>query len=266
MRPRVTRPIYLTLLAIAGLVTLSYFPLARTRAGNVGATIVPSSAKPLANLKNPQTLKVTYAGSADAVAALQSGTATPTALAAADFNADGAMDVVAGYSTKAGGVVALFSGNPDAYAPKDTTLYQKAMQGKVPGTFLSKAVAFTVPESPDFIATGDFNRDANKDVLVAARGGNIYLLAGDGNGNLLAPRMVSLPGQVRAMAAAIDGHVAVSFDGSNGSELAILTPSKEGLAISATYPLPTHGDSVEWGSLGTGADVAVGAGAHIAIV
>jgi hypothetical protein len=53
-------------------------------------------------------------------------------LAAADFDADGAMDVVAGYSTDKGGAVVLFRGNPDAFAPTDTSLYQKAMQGKVP--------------------------------------------------------------------------------------------------------------------------------------
>jgi len=125
-RPRLNRPLCVSMLAIAGLVVLSYFPLSRIRAANVGATILPSAGKPLVNLKTPQTLKVTYTGSADAVAALREGAANPTALAAADFNADGAMDVVAGYSTAKGGVIALFLGNPDAYAPTDLSLYAKA--------------------------------------------------------------------------------------------------------------------------------------------
>lgn len=81
-------------------------------------------------------------------------------------------------------VLALYKGNPDAFAPTDTSLYAKAMKGNVPSTFLSKARVFAVPESPDLIVTGDFNRDGYKDVLVAARGGSLYFLAGDGKGNL----------------------------------------------------------------------------------
>jgi hypothetical protein len=68
-RPRLRHPYYICLLAIAGLLFLAYFPLARIRAANARATILPSAGKPLVHLKNTQTLKVTYAGSADAVAA-----------------------------------------------------------------------------------------------------------------------------------------------------------------------------------------------------
>jgi hypothetical protein len=264
---RLSRPFQFTLLAIAGLIVLSYFPLARTRAANAGATILPSAGKPLVNLKSPLTPTLTYTGSADAVAALQGGTASPTALAAADFNADGAMDVVAGYSTNSGGVLTLLRGNPDAYAPADATLYQKAMKGSVPPTFLSKASAFSLPESPDLLITGDFNRDGNKDVLVGARGSNnLYLLAGDGTGNLLAPQVVPLLGQVRAFATTDDGHVAVSMDGPNSSQLAIFAPSSLGLMAGATYELPASGDSVAWGNLGGGMDVAVGAGSNVVLV
>lgn len=263
-RPRLNRPVYVTLLAIAGLLVLSYFPLARIRAANAGATILPSAGKPLVNLKTPQNLKVTYTGSA--AAALQAGTATPTALAAADFNADGAMDVVAGYSTANGGVMALFRGNPDAYAPSDPTLYAKALQGKVPPTFLSKAPTFTLPESPDLLATGDFNRDGHQDVLAAARGNNLYLLAGDGTGNFLAAQLVPLLGQVTALAAAPDGHVAVALNGPNGSQLIMLNPTSSGLVQSASYPLPAQGNSVAWGSLGGRADIAVGAGSNVVMI
>jgi hypothetical protein len=268
LRPRLNRYFYLGLLALTCLLVLSYFPLARIRAANLGATILPSTGKPLVNLKSSQSLKVTYAGSADAVAALQKGTANPTALAAADFNADGAVDVVAGYSTKNGGALAIFHGNPDAFAPTDQTLYGKAIvQGKVPPTFLPKASAFTLPESPDLLATGDFNGDGKKDVLVAARGGsNLYLLAGDGTGNLLAPQAVPVLGEVRALAVTPDGHLALSMDGPTGSQLAILAPGKGGFTTLATYPLPARGDSVAWGSLGGGLDVAVGAGTNVVMV
>ena len=220
----------------------------------------------MVNLKAALIPALTYTGSADAVAALKGGTAAPTALASADFNADGAMDVVAGYSGNGGGFLVLMRGNPDAFAPTDLTLYGKAAKGNVPPTFLSKAKVFTVPESPDLIATGDFNRDGYKDVLVASRGGSLYLLAGDGHGNLLAAKAVPVLGQVRALDVTPDGHVALSLDAPNGSQLAILAPGKEGLTTVATYPLPARGDSVAWGSLGGGADVAVGAGSNVVMI
>src|ERR1700733_14695993 len=265
-RRRVSRSSSLALLAIIILVSLSYFPLSRTRAASVTATVLPSAGKPLVNLKNAQSLKVTYTGSSDAVGALQSGSATATALAAADFDADGAIDVVAGYSTGNGGVVTLYRGNKDAFSPTNPALYPKAIQGSIAPTFLSKAQAFSVPESPDLLATGDFNRDGFQDVLVGSKGSNLYLLAGDGTGNLMPAQLVPLTGQVRAFAVLPDGHVAVSLDNPNGSELAILSPSAAGLIPGATYPLPAPGDSIAWGNLGVGADIAVGAGKNIALI
>jgi len=265
LRLRLSRTCGLALLAITTLLVVSYFPFAGTHAATTGATILPNAGKPLVNLKNPQTLKVTYTGSADATAALQNGSAIPTAMAAADFDADGAMDVVAGYSTENGGAVVIMRGNPDAYAPTDLTLYGKAAKGTVPATFLPQAAAFTVPGSPDLLATGDFNRDGSKDVLVASRGGALYQLAGDGHGNLLAPQVVTLPGQVTALAVTADGHVGVSTDGPNGPQLAILAPSAEGLTSGGIYPLPARGEAMAWGNLGSGADLAVGAGANVAM-
>jgi len=265
MRPRLSRIFSLAVLAVITLL-FAYFPLGKIRAGSARATILPSAGKPLVNLKSPQAPAFTYTGDASAAAALQGGTATATALAAADFNADGAMDVVAGYSTGNGGVLVLMRGNPDAFAPTDQTLYAKAMKGKVPPTFLSKATAFSLPESPDLLVTGDFNHDGKPDVLVAARGGSLYLLAGDGRGNLQPPQIVSLPGQVRALAVNVDGHVAVSMDVSNSEELQILAPSSQGLTAAATYPLPARGDSVAWGTLGGGMDVAVGAGSNVVMI
>lgn len=265
-RTRLSQRFYFSLLAIAGLLFLSHLALARIRAANVGATIRPSASKPLVNLKNPQNLKVTFVGPADAVAALQRGNATPTALASADFNADGAPDVVAGYSTRNGGLLVVYRGNPDAFTPKDTSLYKKAMEGNVASTFMAKAGVFKVPVSPDLIVTGDFNRDANKDVLVAARGGALYLLASDGHGNLLAAQVVALNGEVMAMAVTPDGHVAVSTDGRNGPQLQILEPSAKGLIAGASFPLLARGDSVVWRNLGGGADLAVGPDANVEII
>ena len=265
-RLRLNRPFCLTVLAITGLLFLSYFPLANIRAASSGATILPSSGKPLVNLKNPQSPKITFTGSLVAVAALQAGTANPTALASADFNSDGAMDVVTGYSTKNGGALVLMLGNPDAYAPTDSSLYAKAMKGQVPPTFLPKAAAYALPESPDFIVTGDFNRDGYKDVLVGARGGALYFLAGDGRGSLLPPQPVALADQVVALAATPAGQVAVSTDGRSGPQVTILAPGTGGLNVVQTYSVPESGTSLEFGMLGGGIDLAVGAGSNIVVI
>ncbi len=141
---RLHRALDLAILATASLVILCYFPLTRIQAANAGATILPIAGKPLVNLKSPQTLQVTYTGAAIELTALRSGTVEPTALAAADFDADGAMDIIVGYSTNSSGVLALLRGNPDAYARKDPSLYKEAMGGIVPPTFLSKASVVAV--------------------------------------------------------------------------------------------------------------------------
>jgi hypothetical protein len=77
---------------------------------------------------------------------------------------------------------------------------------------------------------------------------------------------VPVLGQVRALAADAAGHVAVSLESSTGEELAVFSPSAEGLAPLATFPLPARGDSIAWGSLGGSSDIAVAAGSNIAII
>jgi hypothetical protein len=227
---------------------------------------VGNAARLQVNSRGLQTVQLDYTGTAQAVNALKGGGAKATTLASADFNADGARDVVAGYATKNGGVLTLLLGNPDAFAPTDPTLYEKAMRGTIADTFLPKAGVFAVPVSPDLLVTGDFNHDGQQDVLVASRGGSLYLLTGDGKGGLLAPQLVPLGGQARAMAVIGDGHVAVSMDGRGGAKLQILAPSPQGLIAGAAYRLPAQGDSVAWSDLGGGADLAVAAGSSVFVI
>jgi hypothetical protein len=231
-------------------------------------TIVSGVTKPLVALENPDSLKIGYTGSPDLVRALESGAARPTALAAADFDLDGVADLVIGYATASGGVIALLRGNPDAFAPKDQNLYQSGMRGDMPPTFLSMATVFGVPESPDFLATGDFNHDGYEDLLVGKKRGGLYLLNGDGRGNLLAPEPVSLPGEVTALTATSAGHVAVGTDGPEGPRLVVFAPSRNGLISAATYTLPALATSIAWGALGggTGTDLAVSSGTSVVVI
>ena len=245
----------------------TYFP-AKITAASSPATIVSGVRKPVAGLKNPGNLRISFTGSPDLVRALESGTSTPTTLAAADFDLDGAVDLVIGYRTSVGGVVALLRGNPDAFAPKNPNLYQAAMRGEISPTFLSMATVFGVPESPDFLATGDFNRDGHEDLLVGKKGGGLYLLNGDGSGNLLAPEPVSLPGEVAALATTSAGQVAVGTDDPEGSRLVVFAPSRSGLVNVATYTLPAPATSIAWGALGggTGTDLAVSSGTSVVVI
>jgi hypothetical protein len=252
-------------ICLIGLVALAMQLLASEGRTAKAAHAGPAQ-KPLVNFRSPRRIQIIYTGSAKAVEALKEGGATPTALASADFNADGARDVVAGYATKDGGVLTLLLGNPDAFAPTDTKLFQKAMRGSIAETFLPKAQAFAVPESPDLLVSGDFNRDGKPDVLMASRGGHLYILAGDGKGGLLAPQLVPVSGSVSALAVTGDGHVAVSMEGPKGAEVRILAPSSHGLVAGAQFKLPERGDSIAWGDLGGGADLAITAGSDVVVI
>jgi hypothetical protein len=89
-----------TPLVFAALIGLCFFSVARTQTTTSAPAFPPDAGRPLIKVLDSQTPNFTFTGSARAVAALRSGTANPTALAAADFDADGAMDVVAGYATE----------------------------------------------------------------------------------------------------------------------------------------------------------------------
>jgi len=253
-------------LRLASLLLLAMPLLAGVRLAAQAAEFGSRAEKPLVNFRSPQNVKLDYAGASKTVKTLQGGGAKPTALASADFNGDGVKDVVTGYATRDGGALTVLLGNPDAFAPIDTTLYERAMRGTIADTFLPKAGVFVVPESPDLLVTGDFNRDGRQDVLMASRGGRLYLLAGDGKGGLLAPQVVPLTDSVRALAVTGDSHVAVSMGGSTGAKVQIFAPSSQGLIAGTAYKLPEWSYSVAWSDLGGGADLAVAAGPNVVVI
>ena len=267
-RPSFSSSRLVSALLVCLLLTLVYFPIAKIRAASKVPLVTLSGAgRPFVNVQNARALELSYTGEAMAVAALQAG-AKPTALTSADFDADGAPDLVAGYSTANGGVITLTRGNPDAFAPKDPRMYGLALQGKVPPAFLNRATAFSVPESPDFLATGDFDGDGNMDLLVAKRGGGLYLLAGDGHGNLAAPRQVELPGDVSALAVNGAGHVAVGIETGGNAQLLVFDPRSSGGFFHpvVTHSLSAPATSMEWGPLGINtSDLAVAAGNSVVI-
>lgn len=155
--------------------------------------------EPYLHLQDGRQLQLEYQGDQRLVQALRSNEAQPRSLATADFDLDGAPDLVTGYNYLGSGILAVQRGNVDAFVPKDLRIYDRAAKGELPPSFLSKAEVIQLPEPADFILTEDINDDGRKDLVVAARGGGLYLLANDGHGAFGMPERLALPGGVTAI-------------------------------------------------------------------
>ena len=231
--------------------------------------------KPYFNFQDGRAMRLGYQGDENLTTAMQSGEARPRSIASADLNGDAAPDLVAGYAYGAIGIVTVQRGNIDAFAPKDESVYARLQQGYNPDAFLPTAQTYQVPGPADMVQAGDFNNDNRKDVLVGARGGGLFLLAGDGQGNLSEPTQISLPGVVTTLAAgefrAADGHpdVAVGVNGPSGPALLIYDGAAGGFAGEPVQiSLASEATAIKFGGMDTDPflDIAVAAGNEIDIV
>lgn len=241
------------------------------------ATTPPVPVVRHAQFQAPRQVSATYDGLTSAAQLVASGAVRPLSLATEDFNEDGWPDLVAGYATGDGdGVVVLYFGDRDAYAPEKPETLAGIAQNRFPLPFLSEARAFTLPEAPDFLAAGDFNKGGNPGLLVGARGSQqLYILAGDGRGGLGTPQAVVLPGRLTALAAGHIGRedswpdVAVGVVGSNGPELLVFKGGRGGLfAPPVAYSLDAEATSLKIGNLDDDpyGDVAILAGGSLSIL
>ena len=230
--------------------------------------------KPYLNFRDGRSMEVAYQGDSTLTNALQNGAAQSRSLASADFNRDGAPELLAGYAVNGGGMIAFHRGNTDAFAPTDDSVFVRMQQGYNPEPFLQDAAVYGLPVSPDFLVAGTFTRDSEKDVLFAAKGGALYLMVGDGSGRLGAPQQIDLPGPVTALAAgefrAADGFtdVAVGVSGPGGESLLIFDGA-EGLSSPLVqYQLSEPASAIELGGLDDDPfmDVAVTAGSEVLVV
>ncbi|HEX8179659.1 MAG TPA: Ig-like domain repeat protein [Pyrinomonadaceae bacterium] len=243
----------------------------KTRAAKTQAraTVRAAVQRPFLNLRASYALSGDEQGGVGV--ALTSG-ARPLALATADYDTDGAPDLLSGYATDAGGVVTLRRGNLDAFAPRDPQVFAAIQQGQLPDSFLPTVRAFAVPEAPDFLLAGDFNRDSFTDVLAGARGGGLCLFTGDGAGNLAAARQVKLPGALTALAAggSVRGEglndVAVGVSGGAGPEALVFVGGVNSKPLH--FALPAEATSFAFGNMDKDGynDLAIAAGAEVDIV
>src|SRR2546423_2609393 len=96
--------------------------------------------RPFLNLRDGYALKGTDASAAAFGAA---GNARPLTLAAADFDLDGAPDLLSGYAAGGQGLITFRRGNIDAFAPSDPAIFQAIQQGQMPDSLLPDTRSFS---------------------------------------------------------------------------------------------------------------------------
>ncbi len=215
-----------------------------------------TSRGPQIYVQDSQAIKVNHTGSSVAVQALAAGNAQPLSATSADIDEDGVADLLAGYSTPAGGVVVLHRGNLDAFAPQSNQSFLAIAHGNFPTPFLPDAQVINVPVRPDFIATGHFIGSGHLDLAIAARGGNaLYVFSGNGKGKFTNPQVVQLSGGVTALAAGDLGRsgtfssLIVGLSNKQNSSLAVYRGAMSGLAQLSSYVMTAPVSSIAFGDL-----------------
>lgn len=232
---------------------------------------------PEINLSDGREVLTDYEGRADITQILQQDRAQPLAMATADFDEDGAPDLVVGYASAGAGVVSLLRGNVDTIYPNSPEAQARRVAGRFTNApFLSPALVYPVPQSPDYIGAGDFDGDGHCDVVAAARGDNKFiLLSGDGRGELRLADEIELPGAVTALAVGEinlrDGldDIVVATDAGEGG-MALVYQSRQGAlrAQPDVFSFPAKVSALALGDLDDDppSDLAVAAGEGLFIV
>ncbi|HZN04606.1 MAG TPA: hypothetical protein VFD06_13565 [Candidatus Polarisedimenticolia bacterium] len=181
----------------------------------------------------------------------------PTALLLGDLDADGVPERISGWAAGTGGALFVEPGSPGSGSEDTGELVE-------------------IAEAPEFVAIGDFDGDADTDLLLAGRGERrLLFLAGDGTGRLDRPRTVMLDGDVTALATGeidrADGlpDVLVAVDGRGGPRL-LLFASPHGLRDhrAESLPLPEAATDLAFGALDgdRSSDLAIAAGRTLLIL
>ena len=154
---------------------------------------------PRMNLQDGRSAVATYKNATTKVVSNSLSGARSLSLASGDLNVDGYPDLVAGYTSTNGSFVTVSLGNPEAFAPTKPETIEAIKNGQFHDSFLPDAAVLPVPEAPDFLAVGDFDRDGRLDILTATRGNDTMYLALGNEGGFAEPQSLHLPGAVTAL-------------------------------------------------------------------
>src|SRR5579864_5281818 len=223
-------------------------------------------------LRDAEPIAVSHVGSTKAMQTLSS--AEPLALAKADFDADGVDDLVVGYASANGGILAFHRGNLDAFAPQSEESFQAIGRGEFPSPFLPTATLVEVPVRPDFVQVGSFNGEGYPDVIVAQRNdSSVYLLGNNGKGVFAAPQRIDVGGPITTTASGdlgphgIYSKLLVGISDHSGSHLMVFTGTLNGLGGVKVLSLPGRASDINFGHLGdNGQDAIFVAGGQVMIL
>jgi hypothetical protein len=212
---------------------------------------------PLLNLQDGKKLRTKYVGANGAEQSLSAAQSQPLTMTSADLNADGAADLVVGYADgSGGGHLALHKGSLDTLSASTPEIFEGMKEGRFPAPFLPGAQLIQLPVAPDFIGTGDFNRDGSKDIIAAQRGDNKAFLLVGSNKRGFKSTYIELPGQVTAMLTdnidPLDNAADIAFAvaGENGASLIVYKGAVDAFGETPeTYPLPAEATSLAIGQL-----------------
>ena len=240
------------------------------------ATITVHAAKrgnPRMNLQDGRSVAANYKDATTHAASTSLRGARPLSLALGDLNVDGFPDLVAGYASANGSFVTLRLGNQEAFGPTKPETIEAIKNGQFHDSFLPDVAVLPVPEAPDFLAVGDFDRDGRLDILTATRGNDtMYIALGD-EGGFSAPQSLHLPGAVTAMVTGRTDNalseVAVGISSYAGSQVLVYA-AKQSVLIDTpvTYSLPETATAIALGQLDDSSpmDLAVAAGNEVLIL
>ncbi|HLN99311.1 MAG TPA: CSLREA domain-containing protein, partial [Pyrinomonadaceae bacterium] len=246
------------------------------QAGQAEAITVRAAKRgnPQMNLQDGRSAAATYKdANTKAVSNSLSG-ARPLSLASGDLNVDGYPDLVVGYASANGDFVTVSLANPEAFAPTKPETIEAIKNGQFSQSFLPEVAVLPVPEAPEFLAVGDFDRDGHLDILTATRGNDtIFLALGDEKGGFSAPQSLHLPGAVTAMVTGQTDNalsaVAVGIQSYAGSQVLVYAARQSVLTDTPViYSLPATATELAIGQFDDSSpmDLAVAAGNEVLIL
>lgn len=193
---------------------------------------------------------------------------------AADFDSDGTADLVV---AETGGIMRFYRGNVDTIFPNSPDAAErKALGTFVTDPFYPSERSYSLPIVPDFLEAGDFNADGFQDILAVRKGdAALYLLTGNGSGNLADAVPIPVDGAITALTVGEIGQM----DGLTDAAVAVLGKDSAKLLIfehpegafknpPEAIKLKRSGENLAIGNLDTDhfADIAVASGNSLIIV